>query len=225
VTGESFEGFMQATVLGPLGMPHSTFDWRRAERSSLATTYDVHGRPTPLRRFTALAAASLYTSASDLVPFVQAHLPGPHGEPVGRGVLEPATVLRMRSPQAAILGRDIWGLGTILYARNGHGGYVIGHDGQSPPAINTAARLDPATGDGIIVLASGSPTLATELASEWVLWQTGNVDVFMLRASADALAWMVVAGTIPIGLGALLLATRPRTGSDAPAGPSPGPDP
>ena len=65
------------------------------------------------------------------------------------------------------------------------------------------------------MLATGSPTLATELASEWVFWQTGNVDVFMLRASADALLWMAVAGAIPIGLGALLLAARSRAGGGA----------
>jgi hypothetical protein len=34
--------------------------------------------------------------------------------------------------------------------------------------------LNPETGDGIIVVETGSPALATKLASEWVFWRTGK---------------------------------------------------
>ena len=41
------------------------------------------------------------------------------------------------------------------------GGFVIGHDGNNDPAINTAARLDPATsGNAAVVLETGNPLLA-----------------------------------------------------------------
>jgi hypothetical protein len=119
----------------------------------------------------------LYTSVSDLVLFVQAHLPGAHGEPVGRGVLAPDTVMQMWQPLGFKFGEPIWGLGTMLYAGNDAGGFVVGHDGNNEPAINTAARLDPATGNGIVILETGQPLLATSLAGEWVFWETGKVDM------------------------------------------------
>ena len=208
VTGEEFESYMQRVVLGPLGMRHSTFDWSRAEISKLADFYDVDSTRATHYRFAALAAASLYTSVSDLTRFVQAHLPGPNGEPIGRGVLESGTVEQMRTPQASQLCRDIWGLGTILYARNGKGGFVVGHDGNNAPAINTAARLDPATGNGLIVLATGSPVFATTIASEWVFWETGNVDILMFTLSLDRMLWTAATGGVGIVLVAMLLAWR-----------------
>jgi CubicO group peptidase (beta-lactamase class C family) len=153
VTGEAFESYMQRAVFDPLGMRDSTFDWKRAERMKLADSYLVDSTRAPHRHYTAVAAASLYTTASDLMRFVSAHLPGPNGEPIGRNVLESGTVEQMWAPQARRLGRDIWGLGAILYARNGEGRFVVGHEGNNVPAINTAVRLDPDTGNGIIVLA------------------------------------------------------------------------
>ena len=115
-----------------------------------------------------MAAASFYTSASDLTAFLQAHLPGAAGEPIGRGVLKPETVKLMRQPHAAQFGADIWGLGTILYAPNGTGDFIIGHDGKRSPAINATARIDPSTGDGIVFLESGHPLLATHVGGDWV---------------------------------------------------------
>ena len=120
------------------------------ERGSLATHY----------RFASVAAASLYTTTADMTRFLQAHLAGPQGEAPGRGVLLPQTLVEMRRPHASSFGADIWGLGTMLYAPNNSGGFVIGHDGNNEPAINTAARLDPSTGDGIIILETGNKLLA-----------------------------------------------------------------
>ena len=96
--------------------------------------------------------------------FIQAHAIGANGEPAGRGVLKPKTLEEMRRPHASQLGADIWGLGTMLYAGNNAGGFVIGHDGNNDPAINTAARLHPETGHGVVVLETGNRMLATTLA-------------------------------------------------------------
>lgn len=210
VTGEVFESYMQRAVLGPLGMRDSTFDWVRAERSRLADSYDVDAKRAPLRRYTAVAAASLYTTASDLARFVKAHLPGPSGEPIGRNVLEADTVEQMWIPSASLLGRDIWGLGVILYARNAAGRFVVGHDGSNVPAINTAVRLDPDTGNAIIVLATGAPRLATAIAGEWVFWETGAVDIFEFMVGLDRTLWRAAAGASCVVAAAMLLAWRKR---------------
>ena len=200
VSGESFEGFMQRVVLRPLGMVRSTFDWTPSAGSTLATFYDTDSKPATHYRFSAGAAASLYTSVSDLTRFVEAHLLGKNGEPIGRGVLLPATINEMWRPQASKYGRDIWGLGTILYAGNGEGGFVIGHDGSNEPAINTAARLDPATGNGIVILETGSPLLATQVAGEWVHWETGNVDVLAFTIAIPGMLRLIGLGSLVIVL-------------------------
>jgi CubicO group peptidase (beta-lactamase class C family) len=213
VTGESFESYMQRAVLQPLGMRHSTFEWTADPGSRLATSYDGSSRPAALRRFTALAAASLYTTVPDLTRFLQAQLPGPGGAPAGRGVLTPELLHEMWRPHASRLGRDIWGLGTVLYARNGQGGFVVGHDGMNEPAINTAVRLDPASGDGIVVLQTGSPVLATRLAGEWVLWKTGNVDLLALVSEAPDALRTLAYGSAALVVAALTAAWFARRGS------------
>lgn len=196
VTGEPFAAYMQRAVLDPLGMRRSTY--RPPEPDQLATFYDEDGSEAPHHRYTAAGAASLYTSAADLTRFIQAHLPGPGGELPGRSVLSPRTLELMRKPHAILFGQDHWGLGVILYVPNGKGGFVIGHDGGNAPAINTAARLDPASGDGIIALETGDPSLASRLAGEWTYWRTGEVGMV-------GVSWMLVLQRIAIGSTVILL--------------------
>ena len=100
------------------------------------------------------------------------------------------------------MGLDIWGLGTILFTSTENGDYVVGHDGQSTPAINTAVRLNPQTGDGIIVLTTGHPDLATRLASEWVFWRMGKVDMLLFTMLQGGMTSALVRGWLAIvGLG------------------------
>ena len=71
-------------------------------------------------------------------------------------------------------GDTAWGLGLELYAKTRDGGYIIGHDGADPPATIATARLDPATGDGIIILSTGIPFVARGIGGEWIYWKTGH---------------------------------------------------
>jgi CubicO group peptidase (beta-lactamase class C family) len=206
VAGEPFEDYMRRAILRPLGMERSTFTVD-ASTPDVATFYDVDGTAAIHYRFTAKAAASLYTSVADLTRFVQAHFAGSADEPVGRGVLAPETVELMRQPQAALFGADIWGLGVMLFAPTGDE-FVIGHDGSNTPAINTAVRLNPVTGDGIVVLETGDPLLASTLASEWTFWQTGTPDLIMLTMQARSIATMIGAGSVVIVLAGLLFGWR-----------------
>jgi CubicO group peptidase (beta-lactamase class C family) len=200
VSGESFEGFMHRAIFQPLGMVRSSYSWTPAEGSKLATFYDANSNASTHYRFSAVAATSLYTSASDLTRFIQAHLPGKNGEPIGRGVLEPTMINEMWRPHASKFGEDIWGLGTILYAKNDKGGFVVGHDGNNEPAINVAARLNPATGNGIVILETGQPLLATRLAGEWVLWETGNVDFLAFSIAIPGMLRLIGLGSLVIVL-------------------------
>ncbi len=209
VTGESFEDYLRRAVFDPLGMARSSFAVD-ASTPDVATFYDVNGQQAIHYRFTAKAAASLYTSAADMTRFVQAHSPGPAGEPTGRGVLRPDTIRLMRRAEAAAFGADIWGLGVMLFAPLGSDDFIIGHDGSNDPAINTAVRLDPISGDGIVVLETGDTTLASTLAGEWVFAQTGTLDSIMLMMGARTIVRVIIAGSAAIILAGGLFAWRTR---------------
>lgn len=201
LSGQPFAAFMEERVLAPLGMHDSSF---AGGGERLVPSYDVDGTPVPYRQFAAPAAAGLVSSAADLARFVAAQLPGPEGAAAGRGVLSPATVASMREPHAEVMGTPVWGLGQVLYAGNGRGGFVVGHDGSNAPAINTSVRVDPATGDAIILLVTGHRTLASELGGAWVLWHTGTMDVATFYAGIGdlvrriALGWVVIAALVVV---------------------------
>ena len=217
VTQEPFNDYMQRAVLQPLGMTGSTFV--EPDPGRLADFYSVDGSPATHYRFTATGAASLYTSATDLTRFLQAQLEGPDGAAPGRGVLGRASLEAMRTPEAFLYGLPVWGLGPSLYAPNGADGYVIGHDGGNYPAINTTVRIDPATGNGIIVLQTGSATLAREIGGEWLYWQTGKVGLDTLVVlDARNILIALASGAILILIGAIVIAwtgRRRRTASAA----------
>ena len=206
VTGETFEGYLRRALFDPLGMARSTFTVDDST-PDVATFYDANGGKAIHYRFRAKSAASLYTNVNDMTRFVQAHFTGPAGEPAGRGVLAPATLQLMRRPQARALGADIWGLGVMLYAPL-EDDFVVGHDGNNDPAINTAVRFNPRTGDGIVVLETGDPTLASTLAGEWVFWQTGHMDFIMLTIGLRRIVWLVATGAVAIVLVGLYFGWR-----------------
>jgi len=203
VTGETFNDYMRHAVLLPLGMRDSTFV--SPDPARLAESFDDSGKPAIHYTFTALSAASLYTSTADLTRFLQAQLKGPQGEPAGRGVLKPATLELMRHPEARLAGLPIWGLGTILYMKT-DGGFVVGHDGNNYPAINTTARLDPASGDGIVMLDTGNGSLASRIGGDWVYWHTGRVDFATLASEAKTTLTILAIGALLIVLGAIVIA-------------------
>lgn len=207
VTGQSFASYMKEAIFDPLNMVHSSYTWEDSSDYKLAEFYNSDGSKAGHYRYTSLAATSLYTSLSDMELFFQAHLKGKNSEPPGRKVVKPETIEKMREPHGQSMGVDIWGLGTVLYATTEDNDFIIGHDGKSNPPINTAIRLNPETGDGIIILETGNPIVATKLASEWVFWKTGKVDTFLFPMLLDGMVWMITIGwaiilvvTIAIGI-------------------------
>lgn len=208
VSGEAFGTYMRHRVLEPLGMTNSTFETPEgAAVSALAEFFAADGSAATHFRFTVTGAASLYTTAGDLTRFLLAQLAGAAGEPPGRGVLSPPTLHGMWQPSASVLGVPVWGLGVVLYAPNGSGGHVIGHDGFNAPAINTTARLNPSNGDGLIVLQTGDPQRASVIGGEWVYWQAGRLDIATLWRSASRLLWVFAAGALLV-VAVVVLATR-----------------
>lgn len=211
VSGQSFASYMKENVFVPLNMTHSSYMWEDLSDFSLAEFYNNDGSKAAHYRYTSLAATSLYTSLADLELFFQAFLNGKNKEPIGRNVLSTESLAAMRKPHGQSMGVDIWGLGTVLFATTDGNDFIIGHDGKSTPPINTAVRLNPETGDGIIVLETGNSTLATKLASEWVFWKTGKVDTFLFPMLIDGMLWTIGIGWVVIIVSTVLLrALYPR---------------
>jgi len=108
-----------------------------------------------------------------------------------------------------MLGQGLWGLGPILYAPVGDD-FVFGHDGGNEPAINATARLNPLTGDGLVLLETGDPSLATSIGEDWVLWQTGLPGVFSQGASVQRVMPAILIGWGAILVAAIVLSLRRR---------------
>ena len=176
VSGQPFERFVELEILEPLGMQRSGYADLSATTNS-AKSYDADGRPAPISRYASKAATGFATSAADMVRLVLAELRTVEGSPLAR-----KTLASMRTAEARSLGVDLWGLGTVLYAPTDAGGVVFGHDGINEPAISATVRINPNTEDAIVVLATGSRGLASQLGAEWVFWQTGLPDILTVPA-------------------------------------------
>jgi CubicO group peptidase (beta-lactamase class C family) len=166
VSGEPFPAFMRRRVFEPLGLVRATYGYL-GDQPTATRLYDREGEPAPAYRYAARGATGLAASADDLVRFAQAQV----GDAPGV-----ETAAAMREPVGSSMGAPIWGLGTMLYAPTEDGDFVFGHDGANEPAINSAVRIHPETGDAIVVLVTGGPGLASDLGFEWVFWQTGVPD-------------------------------------------------
>lgn len=191
ITGQTFSFYMKQEVLDPIGMTESSYVWDESRNTDLVEFYNADGSKAPHYKYTSLAATSLYTSLADLEIFFNSFLNN-------KSVLKSETLKLMRKPLASSFGMDIWGLGNILYAPIDNGDFIFGHDGKSTPPINTAIRLNPQTGNGIIVLETGYSILATKLAAEWVFWKTGKVDLTLFTMLKDNMVSMIGIGWIVI---------------------------
>ncbi len=141
-----------------------------------------------------------YASGTDLSKFVVAQL-------------QASQITSMREAHGSVGGVDIWGLGTILYAPTHNDDFVFGHDGANGPAINSTVRIYPETGDAIIVLLTGHPSLASAIGFHWVLWQTGypdflNIDLVIESMILPLLLVIFIAVLTGFKIRQRILATR-----------------
>ncbi|MFP6597127.1 MAG: hypothetical protein VCC01_06695 [Candidatus Hydrogenedentota bacterium] len=75
---------------------------------------------------------------------------------------------------------------------------------RAKPAINADVRINPATGNGIVILQTGNRALATDLESEWTFWETGRLDLMLVQASADSIVKIIAADWLSILVASLM---------------------
>lgn len=205
ISGQAFEDYIREAVFEPLEMTRTGYGFIDTYVNS-AGFLRPDGTRIAGHQYASSAATAMVTSSSDLASFVFAHI----GAGARSAPINPEVAKSMRTPHGQSAGFDIWGLGTILYAPTSNDDFIFGHDGANEPAINAAARLNPESEDALIVLVSGHPSLATNIASDWVLWQSGYPDLFATDAVFASMVVPGLAGTLVILALAYLLGKGSR---------------
>lgn len=208
VTHRSFADYMKASVLQPLGMTKASFDWdaiaSEGRTQDLATSFDTELKPHPPRRYAATAAVSLYATPQDVARFVLAYT----GE---NPVLRQETLKQMLMPQPGT--SETWGLGQTLFVENDAGGYVVGHSGGTYPAWGAMMRVNPATGNGMVLMVSGGQGSLNQLVHDWIYWETGKVT---FEARREIVFRRLVPASVAIICGAIALVLWRRLHPNAP---------
>ncbi|WP_167342060.1 serine hydrolase domain-containing protein [Nonlabens sp. SY33080] len=198
VSGQPFTQYMKNEVFDPLEMYHSTFQYQDATNKQLAQVYKENGEVRPMNRFTALAAAGLYTTTHDLAKFLNANVSE-------NPVLSSSTINEMATAETFIGTTGIYGLGPHLYSQNDPDSQIIGHDGSGNNAINTAARIDLKSKDGIIILETGNYDIASRMADEWIFWKAGIADYVVMQRNKSYLLTLLLVGYLLIIIGAIFI--------------------
>jgi CubicO group peptidase (beta-lactamase class C family) len=149
VTGQTYEAFLQARLLDPLGMNDTTFWPTESQAARLATSYratkDKSGlEATPVTQLSypltdrvrrhPMPAGGLFSTAADCAKFGQLLLNG--GSVRGRRLLSVEAVRQMTTRQTPADVKESYGFGLQLDATgHGHGG-----------AYSTNLHIDPARG-------------------------------------------------------------------------------
>ena len=165
---------------------------------NISGSFDRQGEPAKIYQYACKAATALSASAADLVRFARAQLDE-------TAPLKPEAVAAMREPYGYQMGVAIWGLGQMLYSPDGDESYVFGHDGANEPSINASVRVNPATGDAIVALSTGPAYLASRLAYQWGLWQTGYPDFLQSNLAIESALRPILFGILLIGGATILL--------------------
>ncbi len=158
LSGGSFAGALDEEVLGPLNMADSSFDVAVVNQDSLAVGHGRRGQERPKYRFTAQAAAGLYSTASDLAKLLEDLGRGASGEPA---LLSAVRYEEMTTEYASVETGVAMGLGFHLRSMP-DGTRVAFHYGanqgwQSYYGINLDSR------EGMVILSNSDRAI-----SEWI---------------------------------------------------------
>jgi CubicO group peptidase (beta-lactamase class C family) len=143
IARQPIEAFMQQTVFEPLGMGHTSFEYRPADSLSYARSYDRAGKLVPEEPEAANVAYTLRTTAEDYARFVIAAMMPPV---VGQN--GPETLLSSQvGTDIGRSGQIFWGLGiAVQHTADGDmfcqwakspsaSGYVIGSPKQGKAVV------------------------------------------------------------------------------------------
>ena len=199
VTGEPFADYMQRAVLLPLRMQHSTFQGSPVIASSLATGYQISGRPAEQRQYPE-AAGGLYSTASDIATWLAAGMSASNAASAGRNVLQPQTVDLMYAP-VPVTAKNNNGLGVVVETLP-DGKRMILHSGDVEGWRGQYTAI-PDLGSGIVVLtnsSAGGRYLVADTICTWLFWAAGETPGVCQVYQAVYLLILILAGLIGVAV-------------------------
>jgi CubicO group peptidase (beta-lactamase class C family) len=131
VAGQPFEAYMQAHVLAPLGMRHTSFAYPvpTALAGQLSNGYELASEPPrPFEIFPAPAGNAVATGA-DMARFMIAHLQD--GQVDGQRILQPATARLMHDTALTVINPQLNRMLLGFFEFNRNGRRIIGHEGAT----------------------------------------------------------------------------------------------
>ena len=132
VSGKSFEDYVEANILSPLGMKSSTLLWKQADPAKLAAghTRAKDGAVRPVAHYPYNRAhtpsSNLHSNVEDMARWMMANLN--RGELNGRRILKHSTYDLMWKP-AAETGREGYRVGISWFLDDTKGAHLVVHGG------------------------------------------------------------------------------------------------
>jgi len=171
VTGESFAAFMHREVTVPLGIGRLSWVWTRQLENAAPMTYGELQEEIGYRQLGCQAIGSELCTVPEFARFVAAYMPGPRGEPPGRGVLKPETVANMHEPLPVGLGHA-FSVTNIQEVENApiavHTDKLLAHFGGNP-GWSAHFLIDASRREGFVVANNSSRGFLFEVAVQ-KLW-------------------------------------------------------
>jgi CubicO group peptidase (beta-lactamase class C family) len=137
--GAAYDEAMRTKVFGPLGMTHTTFDFRVALGGNFASPHDVDvdGRTVPARidaNYSVVPlrpAGGMWTSAHDLANYLRMEL-ALGALPDGTHLVSKENLTERRQGQVSIGEDEVYGMGLMINTQKGipvidHGGSLFGY--------------------------------------------------------------------------------------------------
>lgn len=210
VSGEPFATFMHREVTAPLGL-NVQWVWTRQLERAAPMPYGELQEKIGYRQLGSQAIGSELCTVPDFARFVTAYMPGPLGEPPGRGVLKPETVANMHEPLPVGLGHA-FSVTNIDGVQNApasiHTDKLLAHFGGNP-GWSAHFLIDATRREGFVVANNSSLGFQFEVAVQ-KLWLKAvlGVDAGTDPDPEEGITPRInrTALKIALGLGALLLA-------------------
>lgn len=171
VTERDFAEYMNETVLSPLGMKHSSYDFNPYWDPTVPNGYDTNGEKIPPYVYPDKGSGGLFGTVKDFARFAVAGMADIRGE----AVLQSETLETMYTSRAKDIGFyrlvfDSYGLGYFIEWLDGSV-KAVAHGGQGSGWMTHMVTI-PETGDAIVILSNSQRSwpFFGYILSDWVHW-------------------------------------------------------
>ncbi len=172
VTGQTFDDYMRATVLMPMGMLSADFSLTPALANNIAKSYGSDGAQTPYQHIVLKPSGSLVVSAHELAQLARFYIG--RGSVDGRQILTPESVVRIERGESNLGAKygfsNSYGLGNLPIADSGI--TFRGHNG-SIDSFTSVLGYSLRNGAGYVLMANGGDGVdfagpAAHLVQSWL---------------------------------------------------------